>query len=780
MTIQQHASFDSSAAELNATSKLVKAWESKNAKNAAKAGGISLMALSLAACGGSSTTTTTPVVDTPVVDTPVVDTSTVTPVAVALTGENDIFDANDFTTAADAISADQDTYESADVIAEPNAGDGDTLTITTDADITATPTIVGVENIVVNSSQFAGASDGIDFAATGISGGTLTLNNVQVGSLDDSATVTGAGNITVIAGANVTDTIDVTMTAAASTVVNAGEAGTVVVTAGAATDTITVVYNGDAGSTLDVATTANISATVASTVTLTGAEELTTITADANVTIDLADLSGFDGATITGAAAVVGAGALITEDLTGISAPITFDADSAGAVADGATITIDGTSGTDLVLDTDDGDDDVDSEASITIVINEADTTANTVTLDVDGFGDDTITTVNLVSSVAQGANNAFVLHSNATAITTNVSGAAALSIDTTDLDGTLNASAMTGALTATAHSELLTITGGAGDDVITSDDAEDWVLDGGDGDSDRLVIDGDSRGGTFSNFEILTIGDDDEFLASQLGGETLVVQAINGSISIDEASSIDVSTIDMSGLTAARAADDIDIDLGQIDASLILSGQAITYTGWNGVDTVAAGANGDTISTGAGADVITGGAGADTITGGEGADTITGGAGADTIVLTETTSAVDTVLYALQTEGSGVGTVGGTFSGFDTITGFTVGADLIDLETNVTAASEVWASTAATTVANDLSDDEYNDVDAVTAFLADIAANETSVVDTNALTTVAITFSDFTAVYVIDNDDTSDPAVGEIELLAVVENAILTSTELT
>jgi len=53
MTIQQHASFDSSAAELNATSKLVKAWESKNAKNAARAGGVSLMALSLAACGGS-------------------------------------------------------------------------------------------------------------------------------------------------------------------------------------------------------------------------------------------------------------------------------------------------------------------------------------------------------------------------------------------------------------------------------------------------------------------------------------------------------------------------------------------------------------------------------------------------------------------------------------------------------------------------------------------------------------------------------------------------------
>jgi hypothetical protein len=46
---------------MNATSKLVKAWESKNAKNAARAGGVSLMALSLAACGGSSETATTPV-----------------------------------------------------------------------------------------------------------------------------------------------------------------------------------------------------------------------------------------------------------------------------------------------------------------------------------------------------------------------------------------------------------------------------------------------------------------------------------------------------------------------------------------------------------------------------------------------------------------------------------------------------------------------------------------------------------------------------------------------
>ena len=53
MTIQQYATFDSGLAKLNATSKLVKAWESKNAKKAAKASGLTLMAVSLSACGGS-------------------------------------------------------------------------------------------------------------------------------------------------------------------------------------------------------------------------------------------------------------------------------------------------------------------------------------------------------------------------------------------------------------------------------------------------------------------------------------------------------------------------------------------------------------------------------------------------------------------------------------------------------------------------------------------------------------------------------------------------------
>jgi hypothetical protein len=52
-------------------------------------------------------------------------------------------------------------------------------------------------------------------------------------------------------------------------------------------------------------------------------------------------------------------------------------------------------------------------------------------------------------------------------------------------------------------------------------------------------------------------------------------------------------------------------------------------------------------VDAGGGADTVIGGAGADTLTGGEGADHINGGSDGDTIVLTETSSARDTVFIA-------------------------------------------------------------------------------------------------------------------------------------
>jgi hypothetical protein len=65
-------------ASMKTIAKLVNDWDTKNARNAAKASGISMMALSLAACGGGSA-------PAPVV----VETPVVVPVTSALTIWND-------------------------------------------------------------------------------------------------------------------------------------------------------------------------------------------------------------------------------------------------------------------------------------------------------------------------------------------------------------------------------------------------------------------------------------------------------------------------------------------------------------------------------------------------------------------------------------------------------------------------------------------------------------------------------------------------------------------
>jgi Ca2+-binding RTX toxin-like protein len=405
------------------------------------------------------------------------------------------------------------------------------------------------------------------------------------------------------------------------------------------------------------------------------------------------------------------------------------------------------------------------------VTVNEVATTAaNTITLDNAGFGDDTITTINVNFLVAQTQFD-FVIDSGGAEITTNLSGAVAVDLVTTNLDGELNASAMTGALTAAAHADLLTITGGSGDDTITAITNEEFVLVGGDGD-DTLVTAALMQSGTFSGFEILDIANGDDFLASQLSGYTAVVSTIGGSIELLDADDIDVAVIDMSGLTAETATDDIDINLALIDGAVLLAGQGFTYTGWNGADNVDGSANADTLSGGAGADNLDGAAGADTITGGEGADTITGGTGADIIILTETTSAADDVVIGTA-DGSAVGVAGGTFSGFDVVTGFVSGTDDVDVTINGGGAADTYLTqNAAATVANDLADGEHTDVDAVLAFLNDAAnglAGAAGDIDV-----IAITFSDYTAIYSVTSAaaDTTISA-GEIRLLATVDDVL-------
>lgn len=102
---------------------------------------------------------------------------------------------------------------------------------------------------------------------------------------------------------------------------------------------------------------------------------------------------------------------------------------------------------------------------------------------------------------------------------------------------------------------------------------------------------------------------------------------------------------------------------------NVTLTGNGINYViGSDAANSVTGGTGVDYINGGAGNDTISGGASADVLTGGEGADSITGGAGADSIVLTETTAAVDKVVF----------TAAGDYG--DTITGFTSASDVISL----------------------------------------------------------------------------------------------------
>lgn len=147
------------------------------------------MALSLAACGGSSTTVTTPVVDTPVVDTPVVVTPasesfTLTSAANAFTGGDG---ADSFTAATAAVIQCFDTLDG-------GAGT-DTLTITDVADAYEGATGVGgtisnVEVLTVNSSGGFGTAAADASGAVAATAGVEQIAKLTVSAPADGTAVT--------------------------------------------------------------------------------------------------------------------------------------------------------------------------------------------------------------------------------------------------------------------------------------------------------------------------------------------------------------------------------------------------------------------------------------------------------------------------------------------------------------------------------------------------------------------------------------------------------------
>ena len=217
------------------------------------------------------------------------------------------------------------------------------------------------------------------------------------------------------------------------------------------------------------------------------------------------------------------------------------------------------------------------------------------------------------------------------------------------------------------------TIVGLGGNDTITIS-VGDTSVNGGTGD------DSITAGGTLTVADTIVggTGNDtlfvwDDTTTTDWDNVTGVETIVYGTSSA--ASAIVITISDAGGFDADTTAVTIQTQQASDTDTLLFTGtnlgRGVVITAGAGVDTLIGGAGNDTINGGAGADAsINGGTGNDSLTGGEGSDFILPGAGNDTIVLTETTSLVDTVRFS----------EGGS-SNVDTITGFVVGTDIINLD---------------------------------------------------------------------------------------------------
>jgi len=330
----------------NLAEKFAAVWEKKNAK-AARAGGVSLMALSLAACGGSSDTAAT---DTPADDaaTPVEPTTPVVPTtptvnAITLDGTETTVAG---TAGADKISGVVSALTSADTVNEKaviTGGEGDdtlALSMSTNfAGFTAdVGSMSGVETVELTNTSSASRQ----FDASGISGvttyvvdgtnGAVTLIDVaDLAALSVKSLASGAVSITfdtaTVKGTADTWSVDVN---------GVGTANSAAATAAANTKYVDITATGV--ETLELASNgapaaASAADAAANYVSLAGTSGAKTITVTGSNAIDIEDVSAavtsFDASEVSGN---------VTVDLTAAAADALTSVKT-GAGADSVTVT---------------------------------------------------------------------------------------------------------------------------------------------------------------------------------------------------------------------------------------------------------------------------------------------------------------------------------------------------------------------------------------------------------------------------------------------------------
>jgi hypothetical protein len=271
---------DASSEQDTVVSKLVRAWEKKNTK-AARAGGVSLMALSLAACGSdddTSTTTTTASTTTTTAST--FDLTPLTDIASGTQALNGSL-ANDFrfSSANETVNGITATMAAADTLLDPSTSDADVMNVTVTGATTATT--VNIETINIT---YAVAAQ--DFTASNTGTTTYNIAGSVAGTLSTPAagstiSLTDFGRVLTVEGVVLTgttalgsaETMSLALSGATHGATAASQTGvTIDGTTNANLETLNIASNGTAANTFTLAV--NNSETIGTVVT-TGSADLT-------------------------------------------------------------------------------------------------------------------------------------------------------------------------------------------------------------------------------------------------------------------------------------------------------------------------------------------------------------------------------------------------------------------------------------------------------------------------------------------------------------------------
>jgi hypothetical protein len=734
--------------------KFAQVWERKNAK-AAKAGGVSLMALSLAACGSDDATTTTATTTTTTTTT---TTPTVTALTTALTVGVDIVTG---TTAADTITGARvdsvQTWNAADTI---DGGAGiDNFSATVAANVTpASGGFTNVENVTVTVTgggtvDFSSATASFITGVTSLSSvgssnatifsdmtsnPTMTVNNSAVDhtfSMNDSV-LTGAADTVTLNLVGMTGNVMIGTNADVD-----GDYETLIInSSGAASD----LGDGDVG-----ATGAN---TIGGDATL--IDIGATAALDLGTTAGFAKITSFDASDSTaGVTAVFANKADTTTSATAVSikggaGADVFDVSALTAANHGAvtiamgagndTVTLAGGGASDFTITGGEGTGD---KVSISVVSSLAlhgklagfeelistDVIANaaTTTLDLQNFVNNDFTTVNFNGTLATATTNAVT---DVFAITNAKDSVTGLKLNALDVsDASITFARLTD---GTANALTITATAASAAGSVAANDEETVTINNAAGAIDYTAV-------SATDMTSLTLIGDEQM---DLGTVTATKLA----------------TVDASALEDSDGANgDFIADLSTSVVNMTLTGNAsathggdLQVTTGGGNDTVSGTKQADTITTGAGGDTIDGGKGADIITGGTGADSMTGGAGAD--------------IFNFDAA-----------FGADSITDFTAGTsgDVLDFQafgsvtTAVTLGAIALTNNKVTVVDETTTNDTATEVDALFTALTDATAS-TSTTYTNIY--VAVGASNTASIYdvtTVDNSGNNGLAVTVVEL---------------